>query len=60
MEVGSISISRTRFDLTETAVWGLASQLHFLLCMGRLTLELMITEGNKQKRQNHDDPAFAL
>jgi len=26
--------------------------LHLLHCNGRLTLKLMITEGNKQERQN--------
>jgi hypothetical protein len=34
--------------------------LHLLLCDGRLTLELMITEGNKHKRQSRVDSAFAL
>jgi hypothetical protein len=35
-------------------------ELHLLVCNSRLTWELMITEGNKQKRQSQFDPAFSL
>jgi len=34
--------------------------LHLQTWSGKLLLELMITEGNKQKRQSRIDPAFAL
>jgi hypothetical protein len=33
---------------------------HLLLCNSELISELMITEGNKQKRQSRIDPAFFL
>jgi hypothetical protein len=34
--------------------------VHLLLCNGRLTWESMITEGNKQKKQDHFWPCIAL
>jgi hypothetical protein len=33
-------------------------RFHLLLCNSELISELMITEGNKQKRQSLYDPAF--
>jgi hypothetical protein len=35
-------------------------RLHLQTWSGKLLLELMITKGNKQKRQSRIDPAFAL